>query len=196
VWAVLSDVHGNLEALERALATCRALGASRFAFLGDLLGRGDSDGCVRLIRAVAAVSVQGNRDRDWAPRVSAPARAYVLALPVVACADGFACAHGDPRLHRPLDVSDIRRGALRTYSWLRSQGLRLGFYGHTHQARVWRKRGPNAPLEDVTAAAVPLDDDEQTIYLANVGTVGLPFPGKGPPSCTLYDGQRLHLVQL
>jgi len=193
-WAFLSDVHGNLPALERALDAARALGAQRFAFLGDLLGRGDSDGCVARIRAVADLSVQGNRDRDWVARVSPTARAYVLGRPVVAGAADFACAHGDPRLHRPLDVADVRRGAPRTGAWLRAAGLRLGLFGHTHQARVWLQREPRAVLEDVTAERLALDHGPDAVYLVNVGTIGRPFPGKGPPSFVLDDGASLRVV--
>ena len=194
MWAFLSDVHANLPALERALSAAEALGARRFAFLGDLLGRGDSEGCVARIRARADLSVQGNRDRDWAPRVAPWVRAYVLSLPPVAQAADFACAHGDPRVHRPLDVADVRRGAPRTYAWLRARGARLGFFGHTHRAQVWRKRGPDTPLEDITAERIELDAPDASVYLVNVGTVGLPFPGKGPPSCTVYDGASLRIV--
>ena len=35
-----------------------------------------------------------------------------------------------------------------------------------------------------------------TIYLANVGSTGLPFPGKGPPSCAVYDSAARRLEQL
>ena len=43
MWGLVSDVHGNLTALEEALDVLHGLGATRLAFLGDYLGRGDSD---------------------------------------------------------------------------------------------------------------------------------------------------------
>ena len=142
---------------------------------------------MRLIAARADLSVQGNRDLDWAERVDAATRDYVLRLPRFAADNDFVCTHGDSRLQRPLDAADVRRGAARTYTWLRERGARLGFFGHTHQARVWHKRGLDAPLEDVTADSVILDADPASVWLVNVGTVGMPFPGKDPPSCTLYE---------
>ena len=57
VWGLISDVHGNLPALERALDIVARAGAQRLAFLGDYLGRGDSDRCVKRIRQVAEVAI-------------------------------------------------------------------------------------------------------------------------------------------
>src|SRR5919202_6775727 len=97
VWGLISDVHGNLPALERALACLRAAGAERLAFLGDYLGRGDSDGCVRLIREVADVAVVGNRDLDWQARVAPKTAEWVLGLPRRVTVGQLLLAHGDPR---------------------------------------------------------------------------------------------------
>jgi predicted phosphodiesterase len=195
-WAFLSDVHGNLPALERALALCRARGAEQFVFLGDSVGRGDSDACVRLIAETASLSVVGNRDLDWAERVSPATRAYVLSLPRLAEAADFAALHGDARLLREPSSGDLRTGFRRTYNWLRQRDRRLLFFGHTHQARVWRKDGPDTDLILLPGPRVELPRLPKAVYLVNVGTTGLPFPGKGPPSCALYDDQARWLEHL
>src|SRR4051794_14785756 len=88
-WGILSDIHGNLPALERALDGLRERGAERIAVLGDNLGRGDSAGCVKLIRAVADVSVVGNRDLDWQDRVDKETKAKVSTLPGLAVGEGI-----------------------------------------------------------------------------------------------------------
>src|SRR3977135_3850905 len=84
VWGLISDVHGNLPALERALEILTAAGAQRLAFLGDYLGRGDSERWVQGIRQGAEVAIVGKRDIDWQERVSAESKAWVLGLPRVA----------------------------------------------------------------------------------------------------------------
>ena len=193
VWGLLSDVHGSLRQLERAVAECRARGAQLFAVLGDNLGRGDSDACVTLIRSLADVSVLGNRDLDWADRVGEQARAYVLGLPRAARMDDFVAAHGDARLDRDLSSADIRAGFARTRARLEREGARLAVFGHTHRARAWRLSPAGAATLLYDAAVDPRgtvidvagEDDDR--FVLNVGTVGLPFPGKGPPSCTVYD---------
>src|SRR3982074_1398124 len=88
VWGLISDVHGNLAALEEALNVVADAGAQRLAFLGDYLGRGDSDRCVQRIRQVADIAIVGNRDLDWQDRVSAESKAWVLGLPRVTSCGG------------------------------------------------------------------------------------------------------------
>ncbi len=195
VWGLISDVHGNVPALRRAVDRCRSRGAERFAFLGDLLGRGDPDGCVALVRSLADVCVVGNRDLDWRDRVGSDARAYVLGLPAVVCTADFLAAHGDRRLERDLCTDDIGRGLARSYRRLAEAGVRVGMFGHSHRARVWRLPGPDAAPELLyDAANDPMSrvldivaDDPDCRHVINVGTAGLPFPGKGPASCAVYD---------
>jgi predicted phosphodiesterase len=204
-WGILSDIHGNLPALERALATFQARGVEHIAVLGDNLGRGDSDGCVRLIRQVADVSVVGNRDLDWQDRVGADSKAYVLGLPPLAVVDGIAFSHGDARLTRELSTGDVRTRFSRASAWLAANDCRVWFFGHSHYARIWRLATPDRPCElvydvvrDGVAATVSLRDGAErgTRWAVNVGSVGLPFPGKGPASATIYDAEagRLELV--
>jgi predicted phosphodiesterase len=196
-WGLISDVHGNRPALERAIAACRAAGVERLAYLGDLLGAGDPAGCVRLIRETAALSVVGNRDLDWADRVDAPTREYVLSLPRLAEADDFVAVHGDVRLTREFGSDDLRRGFSRAYAALQSREKRLLVFGHSHQARAWRKAGRDAAPEPLSGRRVEMPDAPETVYLLNVGTTGLPFPGKGPPCCAVYDASERwfeHLV--
>src|SRR5919199_1474174 len=165
-WAFISDVHGNRPALEQAIAMCRADGAERLVYLRDL---------------------------DWAQRVSPGSRAYVLALPRLAEASDFVAVHGDARLTPALGSADLRRGFGRAYSWLRGHGRRLLFFGHTHHARAWRKASLDAEPELLGGWRVDLPGVDGTVYLVNVGTTGLPFPGKGPPCCAVYDDRASRL---
>ena len=49
--AVLSDIHGNLPALEAVLADVDRQGCSRMYFLGDIINGVEPHGCVELLRA-------------------------------------------------------------------------------------------------------------------------------------------------
>lgn len=197
-WGILSDIHGARPALERALALFRERGVERIAVLGDNLGRGDSVGCVERIRAVADLSVVGNRDLDWQDRVPLEVARYVLGLPRIAQAADFVATHGDARLTRDLSSADIRAGFRRARAWLSAHGCRVWLFGHTHHARVWRldhdgDRDESAALcYDVRTAELPAvvslaDDRPGTRWAVNVGSVGLPFSGKGPASAAIYD---------
>ena len=75
--AILSDIHGNLVALERVLSDLRARGVDRVVCLGDVVGYGpDPKECLDLTRAACDVIVSGNHERgvvqpaiamNWAP---------------------------------------------------------------------------------------------------------------------------------
>lgn len=61
--AIISDVHGNLTALETVLAHIRGSGITRIFNLGDLVGKGPrSAAVVDRCREVSEVTVQGNWD--------------------------------------------------------------------------------------------------------------------------------------
>jgi predicted phosphodiesterase len=180
VWGLISDVHGNLPALELALRMLGDAGARRYAFLGDYLGRGDSDRCVERIKAVAEIAIVGNRDLDWQDRVSEASRAYVQTLPRTAQVGRLLLSHGDPRLTPALSTTQIGRGFARAHAEMERRHAQVWAFGHSHNARVWRD-GESVPAN----GCVKLDDNAR--YCLNVGTTGLPFPGKGGPSVALVD---------
>ena len=94
--AFLSDVHGNLPALEAVLADLSRRGITEVYFLGDVLGKGPAVGeVISLLRARCSGAVYGNWDKlvlhgkdverfgasYYRERLSAEDRAYLLSLP-------------------------------------------------------------------------------------------------------------------
>ena len=185
VWGLISDVHGNYAALEQALSVLREAGAERLAFLGDYLGRGDSDRCVTRIRDTADVAIVGNRDLDWQDRVAPASKAWVLSLPRTASIGPLVLSHGDARLTPPLSTSQIGKDFLRAWQEMDRSHATLWGFGHSHHARVWRKASPAQSAELLQQERVSMDAEYR--YFVNVGTTGLPFPGKGRPSVALVD---------
>ncbi len=203
VWGLISDVHGNLPALEAALVVLASAGARKLAFLGDYLGRGDADGCVARIKEVADIAIVGNRDLDWQDRVLPASRDYVLSLPRTAQAGKLLVSHGDARLTPSLSTSQIARGFARVWRELEQRDAQIWAFGHSHFARIWRRSpGENLELQTsatpaptpplITTVAIARD----SAYAVNVGTTGLPFPGKGGPSVALVDFARAEIRQI
>lgn len=66
-YAVLSDIHGNLEAFEAVLGVCSAMNVDKFVLLGDIVGyNADPVRCIELARSLDVVAaVRGNHD-DYA----------------------------------------------------------------------------------------------------------------------------------
>lgn len=182
-WGLISDVHGNLPALQRALEALRS--AEHLAFLGDYLGRGDSDGCVRLIQSRASVAILGNRDLDWQHRVSAASRAWVLSLPRTAVVDDILLSHGDARLTPGLDTGQARRDFAAAVRQMQAVNASIFAFGHSHAARTWCVPESGGPATLLPDSRVSMQAGQ--LYVVNVGTTGLPFPGKGGPSVALVD---------
>jgi diadenosine tetraphosphatase ApaH/serine/threonine PP2A family protein phosphatase len=64
-YAILGDIHGNLEALEAALKGLRSAGIDRYLQVGDVVGYGADPGpCIQAMRDIHATVVAGNH--DWA----------------------------------------------------------------------------------------------------------------------------------
>jgi hypothetical protein len=103
-------------------------------------------------------------------------------------------AHGDSRLTGSLSTSQIGRDFLRPWQELDRQRASIWAFGHSHHARVWRKASASDPAELVHGDTVELDSGYR--YFVNVGTTGLPFPGKGAPSVALIDFGRGHIRQI
>jgi predicted phosphodiesterase len=194
VWGLISDVHGNYAALEDALNVLGQAGAQRLVFLGDYLGRGDSDRCVQRIRQVAEVAIVGNRDFDWQDRVSAESRAWVLGLPRVVSVGPLLVSHGDARLTPTLGTAQIGRDFVKAFAEMERLQARVWAFGHSHHARLWRKATLDEPSEQVAGGLASIDAGYR--YFLNVGTTGLPFPGKGGPSVALVDFARAEIRHL
>jgi predicted phosphodiesterase len=183
VWAFVSDVHGNRRALDTAEKVARAEGADRFVSLGDIVGRGDPDGCVAWVRDNATIAIVGNRDLDYVDRVSPELQDVVLTWPREARASDFVVSHGDPRLHRPLNSGAERDGFRRAGAFLTEQDARVWLFGHTHRARGWELQ--DGAVHSLDPARVELRPARR--YVINVGTNGLPLPGRGGAAIVLYD---------
>ena len=65
-YAILGDIHGNLEAMEAVLAACRELGVDKYACIGDVVGyNANPKECLDLLRGLGdnlVGVVKGNHD--------------------------------------------------------------------------------------------------------------------------------------
>ena len=63
-YAILSDIHANLEALETVLARCRELAVDSYLSLGDIVGyNANPHECLEIMRSLpVAAFVKGNHD--------------------------------------------------------------------------------------------------------------------------------------
>jgi predicted phosphodiesterase len=187
IWAFLSDIHGNWPALQRAEALARESGATKFVCLGDVIGRGAPDACVQWVRDHAHIAIVGNRDLDYLNRIQPDLQDVVRGWVSEARDSDFIVSHGDPKLHASLNSRAERDDFRQVAAYLSQRGARLWLFGHTHRARVWQIDSQSSPI---LQAATVLEIGDTCPFVVNVGTTGLPLPGRGPASFTIYDDVR------
>ena len=71
--AVVSDIHGNLPALQAVVSAAWSLGCNRIISLGDVAGYYAQPGeCIDLLKAHNAINIMGNHDKYLASGTNCP----------------------------------------------------------------------------------------------------------------------------
>jgi diadenosine tetraphosphatase ApaH/serine/threonine PP2A family protein phosphatase len=205
-YLIVSDLHGNWEALE-SVAGEAAGRCDRILCCGDLVGYCAQPNevvdwarpnCVRVVRGNHDKACAGLEDMTWFNSVAREAalwteraltpenKAYVAALPRgPALLDGFELIHGAPYDE---DEYVIAAGeAENAFEYLEQP---LAFFGHTHVQGGYIRKG--ARLE--TIPRIPpradthlIDIDPAFAYLLNPGSVGQPRDGDPRAAFAIYD---------
>jgi diadenosine tetraphosphatase ApaH/serine/threonine PP2A family protein phosphatase len=203
---IVSDIHGNLEALEAVLADARGL-YDRILCLGDLVGYGaDPNAIVEWARENAAAIVRGNHDKvcvgidsaeNYNPaaqasalwtqsQLSAKSRDFLERLPRGPLPyEGLDLVHGSPAdedeyLHQIYQIPPQRQ-------FLQS---RVTFFGHTHIQGGFLL-APRAMRPIPGHLVLNLEPDYS--YLINPGSVGQPRDRDPRAAYAIYseDGQTV-----
>ncbi len=166
VLAVISDIHGNLEALEAVLADIKGSNISEVYNLGDTVGYGpDPKACIELVRSFPSVkgnhdemSVQGFKEDmmpNWVAKesliwtgqqLSQEEKDYLSSLPyTLKIGDKFVLAHAnliDPPGFKYLTANEAgfsKTPAYETMNVLELLNCHVAFVGHSHEPRYWEK---------------------------------------------------------
>jgi diadenosine tetraphosphatase ApaH/serine/threonine PP2A family protein phosphatase len=208
--AVLSDIHGNLEALEAVLSDIERIGADAIHSLGDIVGYGPNPGaCVEIVQGRAAVSLLGNHDAavaglapleefnefarwavEWtAARLPAWQIEYLAALPFAHRAPGMISVHASPiepehwhYIHGAADLGEP----------FAAFAERICFVGHSHRPGVYAVGG---------ARPAALRGGGERLragvrYLINAGSVGQPRDRDPRAAYVLYDDRDDGYVEI
>ena len=206
-YAVISDLHGNLEALQAVLADASGL-VDAVVCLGDIVGyNANPRECLRLVRDTCALVIAGNHDQaacgrrpyddfnlwarqamDWTrDQLSAAEVKYLRGLPGTApFGGGWLAAHGSPR-HTDEYLFDGRgfADAFDSLGWLQPQA-RGCFVGHTHLPMVWAY-GADGRVARVEVPPRRVALDPACRYMVNPGSVGQPRDGSPLAAYAILD---------
>lgn len=189
--AVLSDVHGNLEALEAVVADLDRVGADRVICLGDLVGYGpDPEAVVTWVRQLGCLCIRGNHEaalaaRKERERMNFQAKENNISTANLLSPDNFLyCCE----LPRTLDFGDALfvhgcpPDSVNTYMYMLSDAdvcrifaedpHTLFFVGHTHELALIHQEGGEVIRNRLAVGVYHLAAGCK--YLINCGSVGQP----------------------
>jgi predicted phosphodiesterase len=199
-YAILGDIHSNLEALEAVLSDSRAQGCSHYACVGDLVGyNANPRECLEIIREMNMPCVKGNHDHyastedaldglnarataavRWTrQQLSAADKEWLRELRFVRLVANFSIVHATLDAPQRWGYVFEKLGAAASFTY---QNTSVCFFGHTH-----------LPLTFIRDSGVrggqysKFKIDAGLKYFVNVGSVGEPRDGNPSAAYVIYD---------
>lgn len=204
--AILSDIHGNLDALNAVIEQFEGIDAVYCP--GDIVGYGaQPNECCDIIRERAAGAAMGNHDAtaagiidaswfshharaaiEWtASTLSKENLSYLASLPMVYKAQDFLMFHAT--LNRPEIfeyISSTRTAWNSTFSGM--MDCSLAFFGHTHIAEYYTHKAGDKGVDKFSMAEGGVIEIRPGFrYIINCGSVGQPRDRNPAASFGIYD---------
>ncbi|HEY2968779.1 MAG TPA: metallophosphoesterase family protein [Casimicrobiaceae bacterium] len=212
--ALFADIHSNLEAITACLAHAQALGADRYAFLGDLVGYGaDPVAVLDLIEqhaANGAVVVLGNHDAAalgrpddtlksyartaiaWTQsQLQERHRAFLAGLPLIVKDDNIVFVHASAAAPGQwIYVTSLREA---------EESIKAGnagyiFCGHVHEQKLFYMGADGRPMPFRPVPGTPIPTGKHRQWLAIVGSAGQPRDRINKACYALADLERARLT--
>ena len=200
-YGIISDIHGNLEALKEVVDACEREGVEQYLCVGDIMGYGaNPNECMELICKLNTLCVAGNH--DWAVSGKLDASYFIPegkeaiawtrenldmngfnflnSLKLVERNDDIILVHGtlsDPKMFEYLD--DIVKSA----DSFELMERPVCFIGHTHVPMILIQYQKQVYI----SGGLEVELDSQAKYIVNVGSVGQPRDRNPMASFCIYD---------
>lgn len=211
-YAVISDVHSNLEALESVLKDIKKRKVDEIIFLGDAVGYGPNPNeCLELLKKRCKIMMAGNHDWGavgqtnidyfneyakaaiiWTREVlTEKNQGFIKALPIIKNMkkENILLVHSTPKepsaWHYLLTLWDAEMN----FHYFEQ---RICLVGHSHQPFII-ERLPSGEMVTHRAEAV-LGENER--YIINVGSVGQPRDGDSRACYALIRGNKVEIVRV
>jgi len=208
-YALLSDVHSNLEAFQAVIKDLECEKVDHVCFLGDIVGYGaDPAQCIDILEGLTSWIVAGNHDWgaveltdtsyfsaaaknaiDWtAEQISPSHREFLKNLPLTSMPPGIQLAHATPHKPERWDYIFSMQEALDGFNNCEQH---ICFIGHTHSpvTFVENREGKASLLPDNSFS---LRDEYR--YIINVGSVGQPRDGDPRAAYGIFDAEHASFI--
>ena len=204
-YGIFSDVHSNLEALDRVIEAYKEEAIDKYLCVGDLVGyAANPKECVDKIKKLAMITVAGNH--DWAsvdlfslnyfnpvareaviwtkPNLDDDSRYFLGSLKPTYKNEDLTLVHGT--LDKPEEFNYLVDGyaAQETFKLLETQ---ICFVGHTHLTEVFIK-DEDENLQYQEADSINIRQGSK--YIVSVGSVGQPRDGNPKAAYCIYDTDK------
>lgn len=199
-YAILGDVHGNLEAMKAVLEDAGKAGAGAYLCVGDLVGYNANPAeCIDMARERNLITVRGNHDHyacfneslddfhplaanviDWTRRQLSQGQVqYLRDLKLTRAVSGFTIVHST--LDMPEKWGYVF-DSLEADANFNYQSTSVCFHGHTHIPVVYYKEG--RVFKEIFSKLKVVVGKK---YFINVGSVGQPRDGDPRACYVMYD---------
>ena len=201
LFAILGDIHANLDAFEAVLADCREQGVTDYLCTGDVVGyNACPHECLEKVRELGCPVVMGNHDHyvssnqnllDFNPNAAEVIRwtrgqlnddelAHLRSFPFVATKTGITIVHAT--MDNPAGFGYVFDHLQAEANFAR-QLTPVCFHGHTHCPMIYEKQIGAVYRIDAQDFRLPVGRK----YFINVGSVGQPRDGDPRAAYVLYS---------
>lgn len=199
-YAIISDIHGNLEALTAVLDDINSQDITKYICLGDIAGYGaNPNECIGIIRDLHCPCVLGNHDAgalgttnigdfNAAAKVAIEyhkkiltdeSKAYLSSLSYVQRIEAFTIVHAN--LEKPEEWGYVFNSNDAEHCFSFQKDL-VCFFGHTHIQCSFQS---NTLTPFLKTGKLKIKSGSK--YLINVGSVGQPRDGNPMSAYGIYD---------
>jgi predicted phosphodiesterase len=199
-YAILGDIHANLEALTAVLKDAEEQQCTHYACVGDIVGyNGNPKECLQIVRDVGIPCIKGNHDEysstrngmeNLNPRATAAIawtrqqlcdaeKQWLLDLKYVRLVANFSIVHAT--LDGPQGWGYVldKLTAAASFSY---QNTPVCFFGHTHLPMVFIR---DSVVRSCNYSKFKVEPGRK--YFVNVGSVGEPRDGNPTAAYVIYD---------
>ncbi len=208
--AIISDIHGNYEALKCVLSDINDQNIAKIFCLGDIIGYGPQpEETINLIKERKIISVMGNHELalwddkafNWLNNIAKESinitktlitdnsLNFLHNLPCKLIQDKILFVHGSP----PDSITKyiVYHSDTEFESLFNTYNEQIAFVGHTHLLIMYSYNGKTIKLQNLTKEKYKLEKGNR--YIISVGSVGQPRDGNNNAKYVIYDSEEVSI---